>query len=674
MAKTDQKIKNEINKLRKQINEHSYYYYVLDAPKITDAEFDVLYKRLQDLERKYPEFISKDSPTERVGGMPLKAFSQIKHDVPMLSLDNAFNETNIINFDQRIHDRLKIKMPIEYCCEPKLDGVAVNIRYLDGKLSQAATRGDGEIGEDVTENIKTIKMVPLHLRGQNHPAILDVRAEIYLPIKGFMQLNEEAKKKGTKLFANPRNAAAGSLRQLNPKITASRSLEIFCYGVGVFSGKIPQKHYDILKLFSQWGLRINPLIKLSQGAEGCIQYFQNMAEKRHQLSYEIDGVVYKVNDLKFHEELGFVSRAPRWAIAHKFPAEETQTIIEDVEFNVGRTGAITPIARLKPVHVGGVIISNATLHNMDEIKRKNIQIGDHVIVRRAGDVIPEIVRVLVEKRPNNTQKIVLPRRCPVCNAEVEHIAGEAVARCTASLLCPAQRKERIKHFASRRAMNIEGLGDKLVDQLVETKLIKTVADIYFLTLDQLIKLPRMGKKSSENLLQQIEKSKVTTFARFLYALGIREVGETTAKLLAIHFKKLDKLQTATDEMLLSVPEIGPVVAAHIVNFFREIHNQKIISKLIDAGVTWEEIKEQKKLPFTGKTFVLTGTLSNMSRDEAKEILENLGAKVSGSVSSKTSYVITGTEPGSKLSKAKELGITILNEAAFSALLKTYKKI
>lgn len=662
----------QIQHLRDQLNDHNYRYYVLDDPIISDAEYDKLFKQLQLLEKEHPELVTSDSPTQRVGASPLKAFSQVQHTIPMLSLDNAFAEEDITAFDQRIHDRLKTDAIIEYCCEPKLDGLAISLRYENGLLVQAATRGDGSSGEEVTENVKTIRAVPLKLHGSDYPAVLEVRGEVFMSKKGFEKLNQEAAKKDEKIFANPRNAAAGSIRQLDSRIAASRPLEIYFYGIGVVEGKtLPGKQREILAMLNQWGLRINPLIEVVQGAEGCLAYYQKINEQRAKLSYEIDGIVCKVNSVAQQEKLGFVTRAPRWAIAHKFAAEEVQTTIEAVEFQVGRTGALTPVARLHPVHVGGVMVSNATLHNMDEITRKDVRIGDTVIVRRAGDVIPEVLSVVTEKREKNVKKIVMPKHCPVCHSAIEQVEGEAIARCTGGLFCAAQRKEAIKHFAARRAMDIEGLGDKLVELLVNENLIQTVADIYQLTQSELENLERMGEKSAQNLLEQIEKSKQTTLPRFLYALGIREVGEATAKQLALYFKTLPALETATEEELQAVPDIGPVVAAHLAHFFQEPHNRKVISKLIAAGVHWPAITSDKNLPLVGKTFVITGTLRAMSRDEAKERLENLGAKVAGSVSSKTSYVVVGEDPGSKYEKAKELNIQILDEEAFNKFLSSF---
>ncbi len=662
-------IKEQINKLRQEINEHNYRYHVLDDPLISDAEYDRLFQQLKKLETTHPEFILPDSPTQRVGAAPLKSFHSVEHTVPMLSLDNAFTEHDVMAFDQRIRDKLHTTHPIEYCCEPKLDGLAINLRYEKGQLVQAATRGDGMIGEEVTDNIKTIRTVPWQLKGEDVPDVLEVRGEVFMSKKSFNQLNDDAQAKNEKIFANPRNAAAGSVRQLDSKITASRPLAIFCYGIGLVEGmKLPAKHSEVLSCLERWGLRVNPFTAVVEDEKGCLLYYQKMAAKRDSLPYEIDGVVYKVNALSEQERLGFVSRAPRWAIAHKFPAEEAETIIQEVEFQVGRTGALTPVARLKPVHVHGVTVSNATLHNMDEIHRKDIHIGDHVVVRRAGDVIPEVVSVITTKRSSDIKKIKLPTHCPVCHSAIEQIEGEAVARCTGHLVCSAQRKEAIRHFASRRAMNIEGLGEKLVEQLVDAKLISSMADIYSLTHEEAANLERMGDKSAQNLFDEIEKSKTTTLPRFLYALGIREVGEATAKQLAMHFKTLEALQQASEETLQQVEDVGPVVAAHIVHFFHESHNREMIKKLLKAGIHWPEIKVGYQLPLKGKTFVLTGTLNEMSREEAKEKLEKLGAKVAGSVSSKTSYVVAGSDPGSKLDKARGLGVAVLDEKNFLKLL------
>jgi DNA ligase (NAD+) len=667
------KIEKKIKALREEINEHNYYYYTLDHPVISDSEYDQKFRELQQLETQYPELLSPDSPTQRVGALPLKAFAEVTHDVPMLSLENAFNEEEVIAFDKRVRERLEITDEVIYSCEPKMDGLAVSIRYEEGKLTRAATRGDGATGEDITQNIRTIKTVPLLLRGNDFPPILEVRGEVYIPKKSFLELNAHAAARGEKVFMNPRNAAAGSLRQLDPQITASRPLAMFFYGVGVVVGQaLPDTHSALLAKLSAWGFRVSPESQVVHNIAGCLDYYSRLSEKRARLPYEIDGVVYKVDSIANQTRLGFVSRAPRWAIAHKFRAEEVVTVIESVEFQVGRTGALTPVARLKPVLVHGVTISNATLHNMDEIKRKNIHIGDSVLVRRAGDVIPEVVSVLTEQRPSTVCAIVLPTKCPACHSHVEHTTGEAVARCSGGLVCPAQRKEAIKHFASRRAMDIAGLGDKIIDQLVDMHLVNTVADLYSLTLESLVNLERMAEKSAQNILDALNKSKKTTLARFLFALGIRDVGEATAKQLANYFCELPHLFTATLESLQKVPDIGPVVAAHIIAFFAEPHNHKVITQLLAAGIHWDPvIKKNDSLPLANKTVVLTGTMQKFTRIEAKEKLESLGATVAGSVSKKTDYVIAGVDPGSKLIKAKALGVEIMDEEQLLQFLQKY---
>lgn len=662
-------IQAKIDKLRQTLNEHNYLYYVLDDPKISDAEYDTYFHELKKLEQENPELITADSPTQRVGAPPLKAFNTVKHSIPMLSLDNAFSDDDVTNFDKRIRDRLKTSHAIKYCCEPKLDGLAVSLRYESGVLTQAATRGDGSSGEDITVNAKTIDMIPLKLRGAHIPRVIEIRGEVFMSTKGFEKLNAKAEKEGTKKFANPRNAAAGSLRQLDSKITAQRPLEFYCYGIGELDGvDLPETHSEMLAYLKSCGVRVNPLIEVVDGADGCIKYFNKIAKLRTQLGYEIDGVVYKVDLIEDQEKLGFVSRAPRWAIAHKFPAEEAHSIIETVDFQVGRTGVVTPVARLKPVRVAGVTISNATLHNMDEIKRKDIRIGDSVVIRRAGDVIPEVVRVIIEKRPNSTKQIKMPKKCPVCSSDVEQVDGEAAARCSGGLYCRAQLKEAIKHFSSRKALDIEGFGDKVAEQLVDNGHIKSVADLYKLDVDTLNKLERMADKSSKKLLKEIEKSKKTTLPRFLYAIGIREVGEATAKHLAHAFKDLDKIQQASIEDLQTIQDIGPIVAEHIYFFFQEKHNQEVISQLLDAGIHWDKITSTKNASLSGKTFVITGTLATMSRHDAKEKLEALGAKVSGSVSRKTTYLIAGEAAGSKLMKAQNLGVSVLNEDEFLQLI------
>ncbi len=667
------KIKSRINELRELINEHNYRYHVLDDPTIPDAEYDRLVRELQSLEQLYPELITSDSPTQRVGATPLSTFPEVHHKMPMLSLDNAFSEEEALAFDKRIHDRLHTDEDIIYCCEPKLDGLAISLLYENGLLIQGSTRGDGTTGENITQNIRTVKSIPLKLRGHHFPKIKEIRGEVYMPKAGFNELNEQAKKHGEKIFANPRNAAAGSLRQLDPRITASRPLAMFCYGIGyVEKGNLPNKQSLVLKQLTEWGCRVAPEIKVVKGIKQCLVFHEAIAKKRHQLPYEIDGVVYKVDDFALQEKLGFVSRAPRWALAHKFPAHEELSEILDVEFQVGRTGILTPVARLKPVNVGGATVSNATLHNMDEIARKDIHIGDVVIVRRAGDVIPEVAQVVLDKRSSHVKKIILPKHCPVCGSLVEKPEGEAAARCTGTLICRAQIEEGIKHFASRRAMDINGLGDKIVEQLVAVDLIKSVADLYDLTPQQLIDLERMAEKSATKLCTAIAKSKATTLPRFLFALGIRDVGESTARVLAEHFGDLELIQNATEDELQFVPDVGPVVAKHIVEFFMQPQHKKLIHRLLSAGIQWPKIETDiHKKPLMGKTFVLTGTLSSLTREDATEKLTQLGAKVTNSVSKSTNYVVVGETPGSKYEKAKELNIDILNEKQFLLFLAKF---
>jgi DNA ligase (NAD+) len=670
------KLQSRVNQLRQDIAQHNYQYYVLDNPIVPDADYDQLMAELKNIEADHPELITPDSPTQRVGGAPREGFSQVIHERPMLSLDNVFNEEELRAFDQRVRDRLKLDSnapAVSYACEPKLDGLAVSLLYEKGLLVRGATRGDGETGEDITHNVRTISSIPLRLLGDHHPERLEVRGEIYMPKKAFEKLNEQADKEKTKRFVNPRNAAAGSLRQLDPRITAKRQLEMCCYAVGIISDEweMPSNHIAMLQQFSDWGLKINAEMRLAAGVEECLAYFDGLGEKRNSLAYEIDGVVFKVNEFKLQEQLGFISKAPRWAIAHKFPAQEVSTTIEDVEFQVGRTGAITPVARLKAVFVGGVTVSNATLHNMDEIARLGIQVGDKVIVRRAGDVIPQIVKVIIEQRPEGTREIHLPEKCPVCESAVVQVADEAVARCSAGLYCPAQRKEHIKHFASRKAMDIDGLGDKLIEQLVDNGQLSRLPDVFTLAREGLVNMERMGEKSADNLLQAIEKAKSTTLQRFIYALGIREVGESTARALASHFGSLKALMEAKEEDLLEVNDVGPIVAAHITTFFSQSHNREMIDALVALGVHWPdpvkpEMKESEESPFNQKTVVITGTLSQMTRDEAKDMLLAVGAKVSGSVSKKTDFLIAGESAGSKLSKAESLGVAILNETEFLA--------
>jgi DNA ligase (NAD+) len=664
--------KARIERLRSEINFHNRQYYVYDDPKIPDAEYDRLLRELQELEAAFPQFITHDSPTQRVGAEPLEGFEEVRHRLPMLSLDNAFSEQELQDFDRRVRERLGLAQggKVRYMAEPKLDGLAINLRYEEGRLVHGATRGDGTTGEDVTSNVRTIQAIPLRLLGEDYPRVLEVRGEIFMPKAGFEALNERARRAGEKTFVNPRNAAAGSLRQLDPRITATRPLSFFCYGFGeVEPGPLAKTHSDSVLRLREWGLPVSPEMRVVEGVAGCLDYFRNVGVRRDALDYDIDGVVFKVDELALQQQLGFVSRAPRWAIAHKFPAQEELTEVEAVEFQVGRTGAITPVARLKPVFVGGVTVSNATLHNMDEVERKDVRVGDTVSVRRAGDVIPEVVQVILERRPDSSRKVALPDHCPVCGSDVVRPEGEAVARCSGGLYCPAQRKESLKHFASRKAMDIEGLGDKLVEQLVEQGLVKDPADLFHLTIEQLSALERMAEKSAQNLLDALEKSKQTTLPRFLFALGIREVGEATAQSLARQFGDLEMIEKANEEQLQETPDVGPIVASHVVTFFQQQHNLEVIKRLRDTGIHWDPVERPAKeaQPLAGKTFVLTGTLSR-PRSEVKAQLEALGAKVAGSVSKKTDYLVAGEEAGSKLAKAEKLGLEILDEAGLADLL------
>lgn len=665
-------LKKRAQELREHLERYNYRYHVLDDPEVSDAEYDRRLRELQQLEAEHPELITPDSPTQRVGATPIGELRPVVHSIPMLSLDNAFTEEDLLNFDRRVRERLDDVECVEYCAEPKLDGLAVSFRYESGRLVQAATRGDGTQGEDVTHNVRTIKAVPIRLRG-DFPELLEVRGEVFMTVAGFRAMNEKALAAGEKVFVNPRNAAAGSIRQLDPRLTASRPLDAFFYGVGETSWKLPPRHSEALVQLREWGLRTSPLIRVVQGAAGCLEYYRDVGAQRARLPYEIDGVVYKVNRLQQQRDLGFVSRAPRWAIAHKFPAHEENTVVRGVEFQVGRTGALTPVARLEPVFVGGVTVSNATLHNMDEVRRKDVRIGDTVVIRRAGDVIPEIVKVMVEKRPASAREVELPAKCPVCGSDVERVEGEAVARCSGGLFCPAQRKEAVRHFASRRALDIEGLGSKLIDQLIDGGLVKTLADVYRLTPAQLMELERMGEKSALKLVEQIEQSRTrTTLPRLLYGLGIRDVGESTAQALAGNFGSLGALIAATEEQIQQVPDVGPVVAQHVRNFFSQPHNLEVIDELrtkfgIDPTLE-PRTTGQAEGPLTGKTFVLTGTLETMSRDQASDRITALGGKVSGSVSKKTSYVVAGAEAGSKLAKAQELGVPVLDEREFLKVL------
>lgn len=666
----------KVEALRQEINQHNHRYYVLDEPSIPDAQYDRLMRELQALEQEHPRLITPDSPTQRVGGAPLKEFSQVRHEMPMLSLDNAMSAEEFLAFYQRVQDRLKTTADVELAFEPKLDGLAVSLLYENGKLVRGATRGDGETGEDITQNVRTISNIPLCLLG-DFPKRLEVRGEVYMPKDGFDAYNDNARANGEKVFANPRNAAAGSLRQLDPSITAKRPLEFCAYSMGVVSDEVAlaATHSGILQQLKGWGMPISSELKVATGLDEAQQCYAELAAKRAVLNYDIDGTVFKVNAITLQQQLGFVARAPRWAVAWKFPALEEMTELQGVDFQVGRTGALTPVARLQPVFVAGVTVSNATLHNMDEIARLGVMVGDTVIIRRAGDVIPQVVAVVAERRPANAEAIVMPTHCPVCDSLVEKVEGEAVARCTGGLYCSAQRKEAIKHFASRKALDVEGLGDKLIEQLVDENLIHSPADLFTLTLEQLSNLERMAEKSAQNILQALAKAKHTTLARFVYSLGIREVGEVTAKELAKHFGYLERIMAASIEQLLEVKDVGVVVASHLHHFFQEPHNQQVIEQLLAAGVQFDEHepKALDDLPLAGQTAVITGTLttSNMSRERAKELLEQLGCKVAGSVSAKTHFLVAGEKAGSKLDKAQSLGVKILDETEFLALLADY---
>lgn len=649
----------------------NYQYYVLDAPELPDVEYDRRIRELQELEAEYPELVSPDSPTQRVGAAPLTEFAEVRHQVPMLSLDNAFDDDELREFDRRVRDRLNSPDAVEYACEPKLDGIAISLLYRDGVLERAATRGDGTTGEDITQNVRTIGSVPLRLREKDVPQVLEVRGEIYMPKAGFAELNEKARKEGEKIFVNPRNAAAGSLRQLDSRVTAQRPLELCAYGVGQVEGaELPERHTEILKQLNRWGFRINKEMLVAEDIEACIEYHRQLGEKREGLPYDIDGIVFKVNSIPLQRRLGFVARAPRWAMAYKFPAQEEMTELLDVEFQVGRTGAVTPVARLKPVFVGGVTVSNATLHNRDEIKRLGVKIGDTVVVRRAGDVIPQVVSVVESKRRADARDIVFPDHCPVCGSPVESTPGEAVARCSGGLICSAQRKQAIKHFASRKAMDVDGLGDKLVDQLVDEGLLHSVSGLFHLTKEQVAGLERMGEKSAQNLLDALERSKDTTLPKFLYALGIREVGEATARNLARHFGDLEPLMQASEEDLQEVEDVGPVVAHFVAEFFQQTHAQEEIEALRQAGVHWSpEETGGEAQPLAGQTWVLTGKLETLSRSEGKDYLQRLGAKVAGSVSANTDMVVAGPGAGSKLNKARELDISVMDEDQFLDFLR-----
>ena len=655
--------------LREMLDRYNVRYYVLDDPEVPDAEYDQRMEELKSLEARFPELISLESPTQRVGAAPVAAFAEVRHRLPMLSLDNAFSEEEVRDFDRRIRECFENPRAVKYSAEPKLDGLAVSATYEDGVFARAATRGDGDKGEDISANLRTLRSLPLKLRGAEVPRVLEVRGEVFMPLAGFKRFNAAAAARGEKTFVNPRNAAAGSLRQLDARISASRPLDMFVYGVGyVEGGALAQRQSQILRTLNRWGFKTCPLVREVDSIDACLVYFREMAAARPHLPYQIDGVVYKLDDVKMQEELGFVSRAPRWAIAHKFPAEEALTSVQGIEFQVGRTGALTPVARLTPVYVGGVTVSNATLHNIDELTRKDVRVGDTVVVRRAGDVIPEVASVLLERRPAHTRPVSLPTSCPVCGLPVVREADQAVARCSGGRSCPAQRKEEIKHFASRRALDIQGLGDKLVEQLVDRGLVRTPADLFSLEPAQLADLARMGEKSAHKLIAAIGAAKRTSLARFLYALGIRDVGEATAAALAAHFGGIGALRQASETAIQAVPDAGPVVARHVAAYFRDRENSAIVDRLLASGVEWPAAAAKARGHLMGKTFVLTGTLAGLPREAAASAITERGGKVSASVSKKTDYVVVGADPGSKFAKAQQLGVEILDEAAFTNLL------
>lgn len=666
-----QEIIKRISQLTEEINTHNYRYYVDDAPSIPDAEYDRLLRELQGLEQQHPELILADSPTQRVGGVALDKFEQINHLKPMLSLDNVFDQTEFDAFYKRIVD--KVGSDLSFCCEPKLDGLAVSLLYRDGVFERAATRGDGLVGEDITENVRTIRSIPLKLRGDDFPPLLEVRGEVFMPKAAFDAVNQRALAKGDKVFVNPRNAAAGSLRQLDSKITASRALAFYAYALGVVepeSWPLSDSHYGQLMQVKSWGFPVSSEVKLCGDTASVLDYYQDILTRRESLSYEIDGVVLKVNGIEQQQTLGFVARAPRWATAYKFPAQEEITTLEGVDFQVGRTGAITPVARLQPVFVGGVTVSNATLHNADEIARLGVMVGDSIIIRRAGDVIPQIVAIVKDKRPDTAQAIVFPETCPVCDSMVERVEGEAVARCTGGLYCEAQRKEAIKHFASRKALNIDGMGDKVVEQLIDKELVSSPADLFKLTASAMTMLDRMGLKSATKLVGAIDDAKQTSLARFIYALGIREVGEATAANLANHFKTIEAIKAADEEAFIKVDDVGVIVAKHLVHFWAQPHNVEVVDRLIAAGINWPEIAQvsDDELSLKGQTWVLTGTLTQLNRNDAKARLQALGAKVAGSVSKNTDCLVAGEAAGSKLTKAQDLGVKVIDEAELLDLL------
>jgi DNA ligase (NAD+) len=669
-----ERVRQRVDELRGLIRHHNYRYYVLDSPEIADAEYDALYDELVALEADYPELVTDDSPTQRIGGEPLTEFETVRHRVPMLSLDKCTTEQELEDWLTRCRTRLGSDESLALTCEPKIDGVAVSLRYQRGRLVLGATRGDGQTGEDITSNIRTLRSVPLTVTADDVPELLEVRGEVYMPQADFQAFNARAREAGEKTLVNPRNGAAGSLRQLDPRVTARRPLTMFCYGIGQVVGDWqPQTQMEVLEHLRRWNFRVNPEVRLVDDAAGAEGYLRELLERRHRLGYDIDGAVMKVNRLDLQERLGTITRTPRWAMAYKFPAEEATTRVLAVEFQVGRTGAVTPVARLEPVFVGGVTVSNATLHNMDEIARLDLHVGDTVMVRRAGDVIPQVMAVIAAKRPPDAQPVTLPETCPSCGSPIVRPEGEAVARCSAGpRVCPAQRKEGLKHFASRRALDIDGLGDKLIEQLVEADLVREPADLFRLDRKTLAGLERMGEKSADNLLRALERAKETTLPRFIYALGIREVGEATAANLARHFGSLEALMSASPEELEAVPDVGPVVAGHVHGYFADPERREAIAELRGVGVHWPETAQRPEaLPLAGQTWVLTGSLEAMTRDEAKERLAQLGAKVTGSVSRNTDTVVAGPGAGSKLDKARSLGVPVLDEAAFLALLEDH---
>lgn len=672
MATVPQSVE-EYEALKEQLIYHAHRYYVLDAPEISDSQYDVLFQALLSFEKTQPSVVTPDSPSQRVGDIPLPEFQSVQHRVAMLSLDNAFSDEDLTDFDARIRERLKFDSTVEYACEPKYDGIAVSLIYEKGVLIQGATRGDGQSGENITQNVRTVQSIPLKLQGEGYPDVLEVRGEIYMPRKAFNLYNKNALDSGDKPFVNPRNAAAGSLRQLDSRITARRQLEMCAYSIGyVESGGLPRRHSEILECLKVWGFLVSDQYRVVSGGQACIDYYENLANLRTGLPFDIDGIVYKVNDITLQERLGFVSRAPRWAIARKFPAQEEITRVVDVEYQVGRTGAITPVARLEPVFVGGVTVSNVTLHNKEEMQRLDIRVGDSVVVRRAGDVIPQIVSIVPSKRPENANVIEFPSHCPACGAEVEENDREVAIRCSAGISCIAQTKEAIKHYASRGALDIDGLGDKLVERFIDEKLIETVADLYDIKVEQLSGLDGLGQKSANNIVAAIEQSKQTRLERFIFGLGIREVGQATSRSLVKHFSDFDAIRSADIEQLIEVEDVGPIVAARIFDFFRNEENNTIVNRLVASGLSWPiEANNVGEQPLAGKICVLTGSLEQMGRAEAKERLQALGAKVSGSVSSKTHMLIAGPGAGSKLKKAEALGLEILTEDEFLEMLTKY---